>query len=78
MADILQTFHEIKKQIITPYVPNVIDVNHPEAMYKRPAVPRSERSTLVYFSGRCTPLDEGNFGKKMRHDVVGTSAKPDY
>ena len=55
--------------VITPYVPNVIQVNNPEQTYSRQASAAMEdRPTLVYFSGRCTPNHDWYIGKLLRYD----------
>ena len=53
--------------VITPYVPNVIDVQNPVQTFARNAsAEMRDRPTLVYFSGRCTPNDDYYYGKLLR------------
>ena len=53
--------------VITPYVPNVIDVKNPEETFGRYASPDLQsRPTLIYFSGRCTPNHDHYYGKLLR------------
>ena len=67
---LLQSFLEIQKMLITPYVPNVVDAKNPQAILERASIPRSERNITVYFRGKCTPQTERYIGKKMRHALV--------
>ena len=58
--------------LITPYVPNVVDAENPQAILERPSPSRSERNITIYFRGKCTPQTDRYIGKKMRHAVVST------
>ena len=61
--------------VITPYVPNVIDVNEPEETFGRKASSELEdRPTLVYFSGRCTPNHDHYYGKMLRCTLLTGAA----
>ena len=61
-----EAYWEMRKLIITPNVPNYVDINKPWDTFTRPFVPLANRNMLVYFSGRCTPHDDGNLGKLFR------------
>lgn len=69
----MQSFLEIQKMLITPYVPNVVDATNSQAILERPSVPKTKRNTTVYFRGKCTPQTERYIGKKMRHAMVRRS-----
>lgn len=72
----LQSYLEISKLLITPYVPNVIDVTNPLATVQRPAMPWSKRNITLYFRGRCTLFKGDNVGKKMRYHLVSNTPPP--
>lgn len=62
--------------VITPYVPNVIDVQNPEATFGRQTSPDlQDRPTLVIFSGRCTPNHDHYYGKILRCAWAGRTAE---
>ena len=59
--------YSMDRVILTPYVPNLIDHNDPEATFDRSKLrPVAERPQLIYFSGACTPNDGMYIGKKLR------------
>ena len=66
----VQSYLEISKLLITPYVPNVVDTANPLATVQRPSNPKAKRDILVYFRGRCTPYKGDNVGKKLRYATV--------
>ena len=77
----LQSFLEIQKVLITPYVPNVVDASQPMAVLDKSSPSKSARDITIYFRGKCTPQTERYVGKKMRHAMVrpfpGSPWKPD-
>ena len=64
-------YWEMRKLVITPNVPNIINISSPLDTFSRPFVPLAQRNTLMYFSGRCTPWDDGNLGKLFRCGLPG-------
>ena len=66
----MQSYLEISKLLITPYVPNVVDTANPLETVQRPSNPKAKRDILVYFRGRCTPYKDDNVGKKLRYATV--------
>ena len=60
----------MKKILLTPYVPNAVDLKHPLAVFDKPSTPKEKRDIFVYFRGRCTPSAENYVGKIMRHALV--------
>ena len=67
---LLQSFPEIEKTLIAPYVPNTINAENPKEILERPSPPKSERNITVYFKGRCYPQKKLFIGKKMRFAMV--------
>ena len=61
-----QAYWEMRKLVVTPNVPNFVNISNPLDTFKRPVVPLEQRKMLMYFSGRCGPYDDGNLGKLFR------------
>ena len=47
MRNVCEGFWLIKKILVTPYVPNPLDMNHPEAYLQQPYVPLGQRANMV-------------------------------
>ena len=47
MRNVCEGFWLIKKILVTPYVPNPLDVNNPEAYLQQPYVPLAQRANMV-------------------------------
>ena len=60
----------MRKLVVTPNVPNFVNITAPLDTFKRAIIPLEQRKLLMYFSGRCTPWDDGNLGKLFRQAYV--------
>ena len=69
-----QAYWEMRKLVVTPNVPNYVNITAPMDTFTRPVVPLEQRNLLMYFSGRCGPHDDGNLGKLFRHAPLSSSA----
>ena len=68
--NVCQSYLEISKLLITPYVPNTIDTCNPLKTVQRPPRPLTQRDIFLFFKGRCTPYKEDNVGKRQRYQTV--------
>ena len=47
MRNVCKGFHNLTKILVTPYVPNPLDMNNPDAYLQLPSVPLRNRTTFV-------------------------------
>ena len=69
-----QAYWEMRKLVVTPNVPNYVNITAPLDTFTRPIVPLEQRNLLMYFSGRCGPHDDGNLGKLFRCALLSSSS----